>query len=788
LNASAQTLSLQNALARLEYNPASHSLRLLDRRDDSVVLDDLTWWTASPSSNRVTASLGPFRPFSPFSPSASHNQFCLTRHCPDGLEERLSVSLADHASFLEFKFAIVNRGTNDLRIKTFGIRGRAFNGFDFPDFRTLDGQSSGGPSRVSDADRRDSDNNLLATFGLPGHPKHSLVIGGLRYREFTRRCEIQKTPGCLVFEVSAEDPYGKLVKAGASCDLTDTVYLDILTDNRFEALESYGRALARANDVHLAVRCFPVINLWYSQEPRFGHGPFKNNTPGAVWTVQDAKQTGFLKYGPIGVRLEPDDYSSPDNQQGWWDDEHFQRYRSGQFLAPYETAAKWGAAMKALGGVPFIYCQTARRSEDYCRQFPGHLLFNDPARLRPKPIEWFNDKFWSYDFTDPGFILHMRRVYSNLRRAGLAGTKFDYPTTGWDSSGGFEDAAATTGSAYRNIFKLAADGLGPGAEVHERMGAAGDLTLGSVTTMRIQEDTDKLYPPMVTKAGLRWYKNRVAVHYDLDAKNPDHAVPTDSVDGLRAMFTMIAVVSGRLELGKYLGSMSSEQRQVISRVVPLYLGPKSARPVDAFSGSAHPQVYDLEVRPGWHQLTFYNTSMAGESWPTDWQAIIHPLQGRLLPASLSVELGRATDEGGLGLDPARQYHVFDFWNDRYVGLLRGSDTLTQQLRAGEARMMSLHEAVPHPQFLSTDRHVLQGVVGLVRCEWQAGPKKLVGVSRLVAEEPCTVIIAANGCRPKSVSAGTGQISWLPRPESPDLLALRLLSHSGGIVEWQLAFE
>jgi hypothetical protein len=780
-----QLLWMQNACVRVEYDQAAERLRVVDRRDNSLVIDDLNWWTGSPlpSSAPLQVELSAFTGM-----GGSGEQLRLIRQRTDGLDETLSARLYDNDCFLEFGFAVANHRTNDIHIKEFGINGLAFPSQDFPDYWELDGEDDGYATHVSNGGWRTSANNLLATFGLPGRRKHSLVIGGLHYQEFMRHCKIVKTSNHLNFEVKADDPYGKLVKANTSYEFPDTIYLDVLTDNRFEALEAYGRALAQANNVKLNVPDMPVINLWYVQEPRFGNGPFEDNSAGAVWTARDAKKSGFLKYAPVGIRLEPDDYSEPDNQQGWWDDEHWQKYPSGGFVKPYETLAKWCAAVQKLGATPFIYCQTARRSEDFCQKFPEYMLFNHSDEPRPSQIEWFKDKYWSYDFTDPGFIAHMQSVYANLRRAGVRGMKFDYPTTGWDYMGGFQDPFATTCSAYRNIFKLALDGLGPGCDVQERLGAAGDVVLGALTTKRIQEDTDKLYPPMVTRAGLSWYKNRVAVYYDLDAKNPDHGVPTNSIDGARAMFTMTALVSGRLEVGKYLGLMSPEQLQVLSRVVPLYLGPQSARPVDAFSTNKFPRIYDLKVQPGWHQLTFYNTAIDG-TWTTDWEKIIHPLQGQLLPATIGVDLGSATDDGGLGLDPKKLYYIFDFWNDHYIGCIRGSDRLSQQLRPGEARMMSIHEKLDHPQFISTNRHILQGVLDMVKCEWQPQKKKLVGNSRLlVADEPYIITIAENGFHIKTASAAGAKISWQARPESPDLLSVSLLSHVGGSVDWQIDFE
>ena len=51
-------------------------------------------------------------------------------------------------------------------------------------------------------------------------------------------------------------------------------------------------------------------------------------------------------------------------------------------------------------------------------------------------------------------------------------------------------------------------------------------------------------------------------------------------------------------------------------------------------------------------------------------------------------------------------YVYDFWNESFVGVFPGNARLEQNLRPGEARMLSVHEVEPRPQFLSTSRHVM----------------------------------------------------------------------------------
>ena len=67
-------------------------------------------------------------------------------------------------------------------------------------------------------------------------------------------------------------------------------------------------------------------------------------------------------------------------------------------------------------------------------------------------------------------------------------------------------------------------------------------------------------------------------------------------------------------------------------------------------------------------------------------------------------------------------------------------------------MMSVRQAEPNPQVLSTDRHVMQGCVDLLGSNWDAAGKKLKGVSAVVGGETYRVIIATNGQKPVATAA------------------------------------
>lgn len=262
---------------------------------------------------------------------------------------------------------------------------------------------------------------------------------------------------------------------------------------------------------------------------------------------------------------------------------------------------------------------------------------------------WWTDKMlWSYDFTDPGFISHMKQVYNNLHDAGIKGIMYDYPeVTAYAFEGGFEDKHKTTAWAYRNMFNLAYQGLGENCYLDERNLLRGsDITLGLVASQRVWADTDGISPEMVTRCGLRWYKNRVVINYDMDSKDPSDALPLEWQDGNRSLLTMCYVTSGRFLLGRSFNQLSKEQLHDMSRTFPYHTTSQSARPLDAFNeGVLYPQVYDFKVNPSWHQLTFYNHNM-DKSKPE-----LNTIQ---------VTLGNSLNEGGMALEPQASYYIYDF--------------------------------------------------------------------------------------------------------------------------------
>lgn len=584
---------------------------------------------------------------------------------------------------------------------------------------------------------------------------------------------LQKEPSINLY---AKDAVGKRVDPGVSyLPEKDRFYLDCSTTDPFESLELYGKTLASEQHVKVNYYYFPTICLWYAMEPRYGGiGTLAtNDSPGAVEEMQRVKDSGWLKYTTMAIRLVPDCYADV-NENGWWDDAHWQLHGSGKqhpgmklksahYRPPYETTEKWAGTVTRLGGIPLIYFQTAVRSKDYAEKYPEQMLYNESYH-QVGNWDYFNQGYSTYDFTDGAFAKHMQEVYSNLRKAGVRGLMYDYTYTGWADYGGMDDKYATSGSHYLRIFQLAKEGLGNDCYLHERnLDRGSDITLGTVASQRIWGDTDIATPEMISRGGLRWYKNRTVICYDMDAKNLIKVSPNNQ-DGLQKMLTMSYVAGSRLLLANSFCMLNAQQIHTLSRVFPFHQTTLSARPIDMLQSSL-PKIYDFKITPEWHQLALYN-------------------QNDSLPDDFKIRLSSKVTSGGLGLDPSKSYYIYDFWNDTFVGNYKGSASLMQTLRPGEARMLSVREVKSFPQIVSTDRHLMQGYIELSGISWEPEHHILSGTAQLIENEPMKIVVANNNFHVKQVKSDQA-ISTMQVKDG--FTEITLTSKTGQSVQWSLIF-
>ena len=709
---------------------------------------------------------------------------------PGKPELQLEIVVYDGRNFLALCGGVKNTLGQSVSVKEINPlnHAKAFDGVSGKaDLRMLNGPGGAGigprmdgvsqeiglQTRVHTTPTMECPNNLLATFVSNGQRK-SIVVGGLTYHDYGKVATAARV-GADELEASIMnwDATGKRVDPGVSYLPDDRCYVDFITASPFDALEQYGLAVRAAQKVKLKINNFPTVCGWYVAVFGGGGGSEPNNSAGMVAQMDAVVKSGFLRYSKVAVRVVPD-AGGGDNEQGWWDDEHWQRH--GHYVKPYETTKKWAQAVIERGGVPFIYSQTGCNSRDFIAAHPDWYLFNDTKRL-------FNaDGSLTYikgalDYTDPGFKAHLRKVYENMRDGGLAGLMFDYPENLFRQDGGFEDKYATAAAAYRAIFELPKSILGPESYLDERncwampngRGCFSDVTAGVVDSQRVWGDTDVATPEMYSRCGHRWYKSRVLYTYDMDSKNLFKTSPNNR-DGLRQLLTMVYTVAPRFVLASSFSKMTPDQLHDLSRIYPIHDTPRSARPLDAFTREdGIPHIYDQVIDDTWHQLVFYNPDAAAAG-------------------TISVDIGKDTSFGGMGLKADKSYYVYDFWNDTFLGKFAGSGKLEQVLRPGEVRMMSVHEVADHPQFISSNRHVMQGYVDVLKTAWNPATRTLSGTSKVVGGETYKLVIATNGLQPSGCDAEGAKAEFkLNAPDTAGIAVLSIDKADNGSVNWSVSF-
>lgn len=690
-------------------------------------------------------------------------------HFRSGLPPRrlLSFTLYEDHPALILGFGLLTPNYYSMRLReaeVLGGEGELFGGAKIKHPQTLNGSAGAVATHVLAGGDRISSNSLMLTGSVKGKQR-TVVWGGLGQAAYGKVAKLEG--GAL--RLWAEDPIGLLIDEDEEFLSEDSFYLDLTGADPFEALERYGLALRAANDASPNVYNDPVLCGW--SVGNISKLPDINNSAKLVEEAEYAGASGMTKYTTPMNRLEPDKYHL-DTQQGWWDDEHFRKF--GHLVSPHETLAQFCQALEARGALGYIYMQLGMPSDDFARAHPEWMLFNDASEVDRHAPKWednpkkhpHHQPYVTFDYTDKGFSEHFVEVWSAIREAGIRGVKVDYPATAWRPEGGFDDRYASTNSAYLRAFELLRKAMGEEALIDERnLGESGrpclDLTAGVVDTQRTWADSNQFVPEMVSRSGLRWYKNRTVFNYYSDTKAVHGLEPAD----LQSLITMNFLTSGRLDLATSYSLFTPEITRIVSRSYPHYPEPVSARPLDAFTGVSDPQVYELELTPDWRQLTLYNT---GEE-----------------KAVVSTALSGDRVDNAIGLDAGESFHAYEFWTDTYLGKLSGRQRLEYALAPGHCAMVSVRRALDHPQVLSTDRHLLQGWVDLEDVNWDAGSKALRGTAKVIGGETFRIVVAGNGSELSEVTVDQGTATLEAHPASDDLWILAIDSPESTDVAWRL---
>ncbi|MEI7908081.1 MAG: alpha-galactosidase [Verrucomicrobiota bacterium] len=139
----------------------------------------------------------------------------------------------------------------------------------------------------------------------------------------------------------------------------------------------------------------------------------------------------------------------------------------------------------------------------------------------------------------------------------------------------------------------------------------------------------------------------------------------------------------------------------------------------------------------------------------------------------------------LGLEADREYVVFEFWTQKFLGKAKGSFSAPAMDGNNGMQVFAIREAREYPWVLSTTRHISQGGVCLLDEKWDKASNILSGKSAVVAGDPyvLTVHLPA-GFKLKAAEVNGEKAETASQAETA---SLRIVPAATKTLEWKMVF-
>ena len=256
-------------------------------------------------------------------------------------------------------------------------------------------------------------------------------------------------------------------------------------------------------------------------------------------------------------------------------------------------------------------------------------------------------------------------------------------------------------------------------------------------------------------SGNLWFLNNRVWYNDPD---PFYVRESNPLDKTRWMVSWQAISGAMNTTSMQYSELSPERLDLIKRTLPPHA--YNARPVDILENTK-PSVW-LVGNDRMHVVGLFNWNEKKE-------------------ASIDFSIERA------GLNPQKQYEAFDFWANRYLGIL--PKKVTEVLPGAGCRILALREAQTHPQLLSTSRHITQGLIDVVAEAWNPKTKTLSGTSNMVAGDPYEMrIVCPEGLKATATQVGDKAASVSKIEQTGKLVRATITPAATGPMNWSIVFK
>jgi hypothetical protein len=344
---------------------------------------------------------------------------------------------------------------------------------------------------------------------------------------------------------------------------------------------------------------------------------------------------------------------------------------------------------------------------------------------------------------------------------------------------------------------------------------------------RAQGETPSFWGVRTVLAGLRqgYYTHNIAWYGDPDAIM---VRPPLSLEEARTWATIQGLTGQLLLFGDDMTTLPEERRDLLKKTLPV----ADVTPMELYPAATDRHIWMLHVARPWgswavaglfnwdsdgkelvlgndpnvYEIIRNNDKLLGVTRPNaDFinlggfsaqataenqrlQALAEkPLGLQLIPVTtyLSAPPPRhvSVDFAKAGLEANRDYLLFDFWNQAFLGKVRGQ--YSADLAPHACQVLSLRPASGYPQVVGTDRHITMGAVELTGEKWDAARKELRVKVDLVESYPATLTVFTAG---RHFTEGKATGAELQASAEGEIVRAKLLSPKSGTAEVTLQFE
>ncbi len=224
--------------------------------------------------------------------------------------------------------------------------------------------------------------------------------------------------------------------------------------------------------------------------------------------------------------------------------------------------------------------------------------------------------------------------------------------------------------------------------------------------------------------------------------------------------TLFGICGGPVMLGDDIDRISQERLGLIKKVFPRT--DEIARPVDLFDTPEpdYPKTFHLHVDAGW------------DTW--DLLAVIN--YG-------DETISRTVAAADIDLGENAPYRVWDFWNERFLGLQTGEFSV--EVPPHSVKLLRISTAGTTPGVIATDMHITQGAVELNDVAWNPETMTLSGTATRPEGEMGNLFVNA----PPGFAVTNPQGLWIAKDGQTDTLIIRVqLQFDGEPQHWSVTFE